>query len=160
MKTNCKNHCPTCVLSAFQHRGGEISPGGEDVAKDFKVGEKKERSQSDQKWKVRRACYSLRGNCAGVLSTESTLQLEFCGTFMEAFKCSAFSTLVNSLLKSCQNAREPCVFFSCVFFSKKHLLLCSSVHLAGAMTAGRAPQQLQDRKGHGLRPGLPPTLQQ
>lgn len=128
MKTNCKNHCPTCVLSVFQHRGGEISPGGEDVAKDFKVGEKKERSQSDQKWKVRRACSSLRGNCAGVLSTESTLQLEFCVTFMEAFKCSAFSTLVNSLLKSCVRMPENHVFSLAVFSSAKSIFSC--VHLS------------------------------
>lgn len=64
-----------------------------------KVGKKKERNQSAEKWKVRRACSFLCGNCAGVLPSGSTLQLEFCVRFVEAFKCTAFPTFVNSLLK-------------------------------------------------------------
>ena len=82
---------------------------------------------------MRRACSFLCGNCIGVLSAESTFELEFCVTFMKAFRCNTFSFVSPSLKWCVKMPEKPYLFWSYVF-CKKHLPLYSSVHLAGAMT--------------------------
>lgn len=52
---------------------------------------KKRKSQHKKKWKVRSPCSFRSRKCIGVLSSESTFDLEFCGTFTKTSKCNTLS---------------------------------------------------------------------
>lgn len=77
-----------------------IREGEYSLAEYFKAQGKKGKSKyAKEKWKVRRPCSFLCGNCSGVLSAESASELTLRVTFVKAFRCSAFSFFVNTSLK-------------------------------------------------------------
>lgn len=72
--------------------------------------QKKKKKEEMEGWKVRRSCSFQCGNYIGVLSSESTFEVEFCVTFLKVFRCNTFSSFVIPSLKWCVKMPENHIF--------------------------------------------------
>lgn len=131
----CGKHWPILVPREPISSTEEVSchPGGRTWLNPAWCKKGKRKSQHNRKWKVRSPRSFCSRNCIGVLSSESTFELEFCGTFTKALKCNTLLLCHSFTKMMCQSATEPYLFLSSIV-CKKHILLYLSIPGAGTMT--------------------------
>lgn len=131
----CGKHWPILVPREPISSTEEVSchPGGRTWLNPAWCKKGKRKSQHNRKWKVRSPRSFWSRNCIGVLSSESTFELEFCGTFTKALKCNTLLLCHSFTKMMCQSATEPYLFLSSIV-CKKHILLYLSIPGAGTMT--------------------------
>lgn len=148
LKTNFKNYCPTSVLSVCQQQGVKYHQEGR-MSLNIPRWGKKERSPNAEKWKVRRTCSFLPGDCAGCLQVQALCSWNFVSALWRPLSAALCPPLFSSLLKGRVKMPEKHLFCSAVFSAK------------ASFPVPLCPFSRRDVQGGTERtwphPGLPPT---